>query len=385
MKPPEYYRGREQTFLKHFFLERYLERVAYVTLSSWPEFTYVDGFSGPWRSDDEKFEDTSFIIAINKLRSVREGWLQRGRDPRIRCLFIEKDPHAFEQLKSAVESISDMEIEIRCGKFEDLVPEIVRFVGRSFSLVFIDPTGWTGFPLRTILPILQLRGEVIINIMIEHIRRFIDDPRPEIAASYDPLFGGTGWHEEVEALVLKGESRENAIVAVYLTKVRHAGEFLRVTSTPIRHPLAERTYFHLAYGTHHRKGLMEFREVEKKAANKEQAIRANAKLADRAEKSGMDDMFGSSGSEDGMLSLAGERAKRHVTARTMLTELLETRRRISYEEILDTLLETPLVWESDIKGWLKSMRSDGQIEIEGLGPRELTLKSGHGHIIVFKK
>ena len=30
MKPVEYYRGREQTYLKHFFLERYLERVAYV-------------------------------------------------------------------------------------------------------------------------------------------------------------------------------------------------------------------------------------------------------------------------------------------------------------------------------------------------------------------
>lgn len=29
VKDPEYYRGREQTYLKHFFLEKYLERVAY--------------------------------------------------------------------------------------------------------------------------------------------------------------------------------------------------------------------------------------------------------------------------------------------------------------------------------------------------------------------
>jgi len=29
VKPADHYRGREQTYLKHFFLERYLERVAY--------------------------------------------------------------------------------------------------------------------------------------------------------------------------------------------------------------------------------------------------------------------------------------------------------------------------------------------------------------------
>lgn len=29
MKPPEFYRGREQTYIKHFFLEKYLERVAW--------------------------------------------------------------------------------------------------------------------------------------------------------------------------------------------------------------------------------------------------------------------------------------------------------------------------------------------------------------------
>jgi hypothetical protein len=67
VKTVEYYRGREQTYLKHFFLEKYLERVTYVIGYSYPEFVYVDGFSGPWRSQSEAFEDTSFMIAINRL------------------------------------------------------------------------------------------------------------------------------------------------------------------------------------------------------------------------------------------------------------------------------------------------------------------------------
>jgi hypothetical protein len=52
VKPAEHYRGREQTYLKHFFLERYLERVAYKVGSFAPEFVYVDGFSGPWKTED---------------------------------------------------------------------------------------------------------------------------------------------------------------------------------------------------------------------------------------------------------------------------------------------------------------------------------------------
>ena len=91
MRSAEEYRGREQTYLKHFFLDRYLERVAYNIGSFAPEFVYVDGFSGPWRSENEAFEDTSFMIAIRQLRAVRDGVRARFRkELKIRCLFIEK-------------------------------------------------------------------------------------------------------------------------------------------------------------------------------------------------------------------------------------------------------------------------------------------------------
>ena len=40
--------------------------------------------------------------------------------------------------------------------------------------------------------------------------------------------------------------------------------------------------------------------------------------------------------------------------------------RIKFEVILGTLLEYPLVWDSDVKAWLKDMRAANEIEIEGL-------------------
>ena len=73
MKDAAYYHGREQTYVKHFFLEKYLEKVAYIIGYDQSNFVYVDGFSGPWKSADEESEDTSFLIAINKLKQVRNG------------------------------------------------------------------------------------------------------------------------------------------------------------------------------------------------------------------------------------------------------------------------------------------------------------------------
>lgn len=212
MKPPEYYRGREQTYLKHFFLERYLERVAYNIGSFTDDFVYVDGFSGPWKAADESLEDTSFVIAIKKLREVRDGLAKVGRSPRIRCLFVEKDPVAFEALKNAVKDVDDITVQVIHGDFEEKIGEILRFIGKAFSLMFIDPTGWTGFGLKQIAPILQHRpGEVLVNFMFDHINRFLDDPRPETTASFNELFGGPGWEHLLEA----GPGREDAVVDFY--------------------------------------------------------------------------------------------------------------------------------------------------------------------------
>jgi hypothetical protein len=68
VKPPEYYRGREQTYLKHFFLERYLERVTYNIGSFANEFVDVDGFSGPWMSGDDPEADIRSVVLLFGLR-----------------------------------------------------------------------------------------------------------------------------------------------------------------------------------------------------------------------------------------------------------------------------------------------------------------------------
>jgi three-Cys-motif partner protein len=363
MKPLTYYAKREQTYLKHFFLERYLERVAFNICSFMSDFVYVDGFSGPWKSGDEAFEDTSFMIAISQLRRVRDAVAKLGRrPPTISCVFVEKDGRAFQNLQKAVQGIDDIKITPILGEFESVIPQVLTAVGGAFSLVFIDPTGWTGFGLRKITPILQhTPGEVIVNFMFDFINR-------SFGLSFDELFGGSG---------AEASMNEDQTVQLYCDRMKAAGRFDYATSTRILKPTADRTYFYLVYGTRHWKGLDEFRRVEKKFVAEQERVRLQAKQAQRIEKTGQGEfLFPDFGVSVGPKSFEAEREERKLTALAQMRILLKTRRRLRYEEVLGSLLEIPLFWRSDANDMIRSLRGK-ELEIEGLKPLERTPKPGH--------
>lgn len=91
----ETYFLREQTAAKHFILRHYLQGLALITLQgSFPTLTYVDGFSGPWKSRKHDFSDTSFMIAIKLLRDIQWQLRTKGLKPVVKCFFVEKDTRA---------------------------------------------------------------------------------------------------------------------------------------------------------------------------------------------------------------------------------------------------------------------------------------------------
>src|ERR1700674_1016162 len=65
------YFDREQTKAKHFILRRYLQALAFKVLKFF-DITYVDGFSGPWKTTTENFADSSFMIAIDALKDAQQ-------------------------------------------------------------------------------------------------------------------------------------------------------------------------------------------------------------------------------------------------------------------------------------------------------------------------
>lgn len=87
--PTELYIGREQTYIKHTFLRRYLETLAVKVLyGGWDAFNYVDGFAGPWEiRDEEGCSDASFGVAVDLLETVKEFVEMRRRGPRLKVRF----------------------------------------------------------------------------------------------------------------------------------------------------------------------------------------------------------------------------------------------------------------------------------------------------------
>lgn len=368
MKDPQAYKGREQTYLKHFFLEHYLERVAY-NIGWGGDFVYIDGFSGPWRSTDEAFEDTSFMIAVQKLRTVRDSLAEHEKRPRIRCVFIEKDAQAFAKLERATETIKDIEFQVLNSEFEAALPRIADYLGGSFALTFIDPTGWTGFALQTIATLLRKRGEVLINFMFDHMNRFKGDERDAISRGYTQLFGGPGWEDAVDA-------GEDAMLEFYQVRLKQLCEFDYATRTRILWPLKERTYFHLVYATRHPKGLIEFRRVEKKFLKEQGIVRADAMQASRIQRTRQGELFREADAGGGSISLDEEQRRGHRRARDKLLADLHTRSSIPYEEALPPLLEFPTIDEPTAKRIIRALHDEDELTIVGLQKNQRLPKAG---------
>jgi three-Cys-motif partner protein len=203
------YFGGEQTRAKHFILKSYLQALAFKVLN-FADVTYVDGFSGPWETKTGNFSDSSFMIAIAVLKDAQKQTFDRRKiQRRIKCFFSENDPGAYAQLKEPVaqhnQPEQSFEIKTYEGKFEDAVGDIQSFVGTSFPLIFIDPTGWKGYPFDKIKPLFaRAKCEVLINFMYDFINRFAHSSDPEIIASMAPILGGADWLNRLDPNLSRG-------------------------------------------------------------------------------------------------------------------------------------------------------------------------------------
>jgi three-Cys-motif partner protein len=369
------YAGREQTLVKHTILRNYLERFAVIVGFYWNTLTYVDCFSGPWNIQSENFEDSSFAIAIAQLRKAREFHQARsGRTLKLRCLFLERKRSAYNKLKQFTDWIDDIEILSKNKSLEDAIEDILSFAGhgasKSFSFIFIDPTGWTGFEMDTIAPLLKLKpGEVLINFMTEHIRRFIDSPQEVTQESFRKLFGSSDFQNKVEGLVEK--DREDAIVAAYMENVKRVGLFPHASSAIVLHPFKDRTHYNLIYATRDLRGIEVFKEAEKKAMSVMEQAREVAQKREREERTGQTELgLSSDETQDPSIYFKFLRNRYVSHAKNTLMNLIRTKTRLPYDEGWAIALTFPLTWESDFNQWLSEWRQEGRLAFIGMPPTQ---------------
>lgn len=219
------YQGREQSFIKHLFLQKYLERAAYKLFQGRsPVFNFVDAFAGPWRnSDADHLTDTSFSLALETLEQVRAILARLGRpDLRVRFRFCERNPNSFNKLQEFAARKSDFEIKVFSGAFEDNLEEIYKNcvdIRDSFTFTFIDPTGWDVDSASIFSFLKSLRGEVLFNFMSEHVNRHAG--WDGVSASVGRFLADPEWRTAFEAR--SEASNEERVLNLFKAKMKEAG------------------------------------------------------------------------------------------------------------------------------------------------------------------
>lgn len=353
------YLGREQTKAKHFILKHYLQALAFKLLG-FSDLAYVDGFSGPWETKTGDHSDSSFMIAISVLKDAQEKIAtQRGVRPKVRCFFSEKDKTAYAQLEAAVapHRTADFEIETFCGEFESAVPRIQAFIGRCFPLIFVDPTGWTGFAFDKIKGMFGNRCEVLINFMYDFINRAASMSDPKTVASLEPILGGAGWEARLDGSLPRGL----AVEKLFRETLKSAGKFDFVISTKIDRATKDRPHFFLAYATKSEKGLEAFRETEYAALRAHARDRSAAKERKRMEDSGSADLFAGADADVQELSIDDLVDQQKKKAEEALLKLLKIEP-VRFAAVWRVLLQSHMLRVTNVKDICVDLAKRGVIK-----------------------
>jgi three-Cys-motif partner protein len=387
-KPPseeELYVGREQSRVKHRILRSYLGALARIVGPSYPSVAYVDAFAGPWGSHASDLKDSSFSIALDELRSAKADVAKRGKRMAVRCYFVERDRKAYARLSQFAKDARDADggetdIETENAAFEDAVPSIRKFVSadRSFPFIFIDPKGHSGFGLEEIRPLLQLNpGEVLINFMTRHNRRFVATKLEAHRKAFGKLFGSLKVREQVRGLT--GDDRTDFLVRSYMQAVRRAGNFEHMCTAVVLNPLHEDAHFHLVYGTRSLKGVEVFKSAVARAMRDMEAARADAQQRRREQQSGQREL-GLFTKDDSPESRYFATLRSRYLGKTKQSVLarLRRRRRFAYDDLWAYALSSPLTFTKDFNEWLSEWEMSGDLRISRTdGPRQ-GLKWGDG-------
>lgn len=378
----DWYEGQEQTFAKHRTLECYLEKLAFKIGGFQDGLTlnYVDGFAGPWNSTKKDLSDTSPVIAIEQLRQVRDALKQRPnpRTLNIRGFFVSKEPAQAELLTAALARFPDVETKVVTGEFEANIDRARAFIrGKNpFGFVFIDPTGWTGFSLDRIAPLLrEVRSEVLLNFMLGHVSRFIDDDDSTAQPGFIDLFGDETARDAWRGLTRW--DRDDKIVETYCARLGDRAGYLHCVSSLILNPTKNRAHYHLVYGTKSDAGLVAFRESERAtlddylgavrtSARERAATLREQKKTGRAPGTQLSLLapqeMGLSTFETNLLARYRARAIARIEA------TLAAKRRASWRDLLCDALHVPMVCEKDVKAWLAAQQKAGRLTLDGLAP-----------------
>lgn len=277
----------------------------------------------------------------------------------MRAVFVEGNAPAYTKLQAAVKEFPRVEVTAIQGRFEDAVPSIMPLLTPStFLFAFLDPKGWRGMALERCQPLLRHSlAEVLVNVMTYSVVRHVDFELTQ--EGFGEIFGGGNWRQELDALYNSHE-REEAILQLYLARLRKIGAFRYVGTTRVRDPNAARTYFHLAYGTRHHAGMEVFRRSESRCIEVQERVVLDAFYEKRERETGAPDLL--TGLDDtGLGAFEKWRSASRDAARAEWEAWLNSGPPMAASHRRALLLQHPYVDVPLVNGWAKAAMREGRL------------------------
>jgi len=328
----------------------------------------VDGFAGPWQSANERFEDTSFGIALNALRRAKASWKERHREVKMSAFLVERDAEAYKHLAQVPARYPDVAIKTYASDFLRVMPDILNHIPKdAFAFFLIDPKGWR-IPLKILEPMLaRANSEVIFNFMFDFINRAASIDDPGIISGLDELIPHGQWRaklKEAERLAngrLDSSDRKAILVGAFTESLARLGNYRYVAETTILRPLKDRPLYCLCYATRNQHGIEVFRDCQVKALTEQARTRAASKVKHAATSTGQGEFFESlyeMGPNELTSFLENERQQAN---KTLLELTPKTPNSIRYEILWPEVLLRHVVRLPDVNKIAAQLRSDGKL------------------------
>jgi three-Cys-motif partner protein len=248
------------TAAKHLLLKRYLDAWFPILGKYNKRLNYFDGFAGPGIYDTG--EEGSPIIAIKSaLESVRRNSFLRGTE--FNFIFVEASEanrFSLEESLKSIDTPDEFGIHVIGDTFREAIADILRhfqstdqYLAPTFA--FVDPFGFKGIPLTSLASVLSHpKCEIFVNIMVDHINRFLEHPDDTIVSHFPETFGT----DDVLNIPKMASNRKEAILDLYKEQLKQHAKYVgQFGMKNIRH----RTLYSLFFASNSDKGFRKMKEA----------------------------------------------------------------------------------------------------------------------------
>ncbi len=277
---------KEQTKIKHELLESYISPWMGILYSHQKRtrglrqlLIYVEGFSGPGIYYENENKDSmcsgSPIIVAEKANEYID--LDRQRHFLMYCM--DSNPECVNLLTEKLDKANKykQDWKVYNAIFEEKIGDIIQDINRRGLsgypiFFFLDPFGYTGYPINIIKKILEYeRAEVFINFMIYDIVRFCKEEEYK-----EKLIEQFGCDDFIKAGAIENSEEKQAfLLNLYVKNLYEIANAEFVMPFRVNTPdMGTRPRFYLIHASNHLKALKTMKNEMYKLSESEYSFEA---------------------------------------------------------------------------------------------------------------